>query len=103
MANPTLHPEFAGTVATIDTKAYDYGTDASPSSEGYHWNWNAESYFNIGEKMGQAMMNLLIAQSFMMYPHGCKNATLLNGKWNAIIDFYGRGDAMKGSSALKTT
>jgi fibronectin-binding autotransporter adhesin len=63
VANPTLHPEFAGTVATIDTKAYDYGTDASPSGEGYHWNWNAESYFNIGEKMGQAMMNLLAAQS----------------------------------------
>ena len=58
-----LKPQFAGTVATIDTKAYDYGTDASPSSEGYHWNWNAESYFNIGEKMGQAMMNLLAAQS----------------------------------------
>ncbi|OYV02645.1 MAG: hypothetical protein CFE26_21910, partial [Verrucomicrobiales bacterium VVV1] len=55
--------EFAGTVTTIDTKAYDYGTDASPSSEGYHWNWNAESYFNIGEKMGQAMMGLLAVQS----------------------------------------
>lgn len=63
VANPTLHPEFAGTVATIDTKQYDYGTDASPSTEGFHWNWNAESYFNIGEKMGQAMMNLLAAQS----------------------------------------
>jgi hypothetical protein len=63
VANPTLHPEFAGTVATIDTKAYDYGTDASPSSEGYHWNWNAESYFNIGEKMGQAMVGLLSSQS----------------------------------------
>ena len=55
--------EFAGTVTTIDTKLYDYGTDASPSSEGYHWNWNAESYFNIGEKMGQAMMGLLAVQS----------------------------------------
>lgn len=63
VANPALHPEFAGTVATIDTKAYDYGTDASPSSEGFHWNWNAESYFNIGEKMGQAMIGLLSAQS----------------------------------------
>jgi hypothetical protein len=26
------------------------------SDEGYHWNWNAESYFNIGERMGKAMM-----------------------------------------------
>jgi len=63
VANPSIHPEFAGTVTTIDTKPYDYGTDASPSSEGYHWNWNAESYFNIGEKMGQAMVGLLSSQS----------------------------------------
>jgi alpha-galactosidase len=63
VANPTQHPEFAGTVATIDTKAYDFGTDLSPSSEGFHWNWNAESYFNIGEQMGQAMVGLLTSQS----------------------------------------
>ena len=37
----------------------------------------------------------LMAQSFMMNPYGCKNATLLNGKWNAIIDLYGRGGSMK--------
>lgn len=36
-----------------------------------------------------------MAQSFMMNPYGCKNATLLNGKWNAIIDPFGRGEAMK--------
>ncbi len=39
-------------------------------------------------------MNLM-AQSFMMNPYGCKNATLLNGKWNAIIDLYSRGEVMK--------
>ena len=37
----------------------------------------------------------LMAQSFMMNPYGCKNAELLNGKWNAIIDLFGRGEAMK--------
>jgi beta-glucuronidase len=37
----------------------------------------------------------LPAQSFMMNPYGCKSATLLNGKWNAIIDLFGRGKAMK--------
>jgi beta-glucuronidase len=37
----------------------------------------------------------LMAQSFMMNPYGCKNATLLNGKWNAIIDLFGRGETMK--------
>ena len=37
----------------------------------------------------------LTAQSFMMNPYGCKNAQLLNGKWNAIIDPQSRGEAMK--------
>jgi len=37
----------------------------------------------------------LMAQSFMMNPYGCKNATLLNGKWNAIIDPFSRGEPMK--------
>jgi len=37
----------------------------------------------------------LTAQSFMMNPYGCKNAQLLNGKWNAIIDPYSRGESMK--------
>lgn len=37
----------------------------------------------------------LMAQSFMMNPYGCKSATLLNGKWNAIIDQFGRGESMR--------
>ena len=37
----------------------------------------------------------LMAQSFMMNPYGCQNATLLNGKWNAIIDVFGRGESKK--------
>ncbi len=36
-----------------------------------------------------------MSQTFMMNPYGCKNATLLNGKWNAIIDQFGRGESMK--------
>ncbi len=43
--------------------------------------------------LGMAMN--LMAQSFMMNPAGCKDATLLNGKWNAIIDPFGRGKPMK--------
>jgi hypothetical protein len=56
VGNPTLHPEFAGTVTTVDTRPFDYGTLLGGSDEGYHWNWNSESYFNIGESMGKAMM-----------------------------------------------
>lgn len=56
VGNPTLHPEFAGTVTTVDTRPFDFGVLLGGSDEGYHWNWNAESYFNIGESMGKAMM-----------------------------------------------
>jgi len=37
----------------------------------------------------------LMAQTFMMNPYGCKDATLLNGRWNAIVDLYFRGEVMK--------
>jgi alpha-galactosidase len=59
VASPTLHPEFAGTVATVDTRPFDFGELSGVNSQGYHWYWNGESYFNIGESMGKAMMALL--------------------------------------------
>ena len=61
VANPTLHPEFAGTVATVDARPFDYGELSGVNNQGYHWYWNGESYFNIGESMGQAMVKLLEA------------------------------------------
>ena len=59
IADPLKHPEFAGTVITVKTTQYDYGILLGTSSEGFHWNWSGESYFNIGESMGLAMMSLL--------------------------------------------
>ncbi|MEI6606098.1 MAG: Ig-like domain repeat protein [Verrucomicrobiota bacterium] len=59
VGNPVLHPEFAGTVTTVDTRPFDFGEMLSPSSDATHWNWNAESYFNVGESMGLAMLALL--------------------------------------------
>tara|TARA_R110002049_G_scaffold263116_1_gene439278 strand:+ start:55543 stop:57315 length:1773 start_codon:yes stop_codon:yes gene_type:complete len=35
------------------------------------------------------------AQSFMTNPYGRQNTVLLNGKWNAIIDLYSRGENSK--------
>jgi alpha-galactosidase len=61
VADPSRHPEFTGNVITVKTTRFDYGTLLGGSTEGYHWNWNAESYFNIGESMGLAMMSLLPA------------------------------------------
>ena len=59
VANPVLHPELAGTVFTVDARPFDYGQLLGIGTEGYHWFWNAESYFNIGQSMGLGMMSLL--------------------------------------------
>ena len=59
VADPAKHPEFAGSVATVDTRPFDYGINSPSPPNGYHWNFNGESYFHIGESMGLAMMELL--------------------------------------------
>jgi len=61
VGNPALHPEFAGTVASVDTRPFDFGERLSASGDGTHWNHNAESYFKVGESMGQAMVRMLAA------------------------------------------
>jgi hypothetical protein len=60
VANPALHPEFAGTVACVDTRPFDRGTLLSPSSDATHWNHNGESLFNVGDSMGRLMVSMLI-------------------------------------------
>jgi len=59
VADPTRHPELAGTVATVDTRPFDYGELMGANDQGFHWYFNGESYFNIGESMGLAMMGIL--------------------------------------------
>lgn len=53
------YPEFKGNVAFVATRSFYRPAEASPSNQGYHWNQNAETYFLIGEGMGQAMIGLL--------------------------------------------
>ena len=48
------YPEFKGNVATV----YSYPLSKGGSS-GSHYNGNAETYMNIGEAMGKAMVELL--------------------------------------------
>jgi Carbohydrate esterase, sialic acid-specific acetylesterase len=52
------HEEFKGNVAFVGTKAFWRDKDVSPSGQGYHWNTNGETYYLIGEAMGQAMKKL---------------------------------------------
>lgn len=53
------YDEFKGNVAFVSTKAFWRPQTESPSGQGYHWNTNAETYYLIGEAMGQAMNKLL--------------------------------------------
>ena len=52
-------PEFHGNVAFVSTRDFWRPAGESPTSQGYHWNSNAETYYLIGEAMGQAMKRLL--------------------------------------------
>jgi alpha-galactosidase len=53
------HQEFKGSVAFVGTKAFWRPQTVSPSGQGYHWNTNAETYYLIGEAMGEAMQKLV--------------------------------------------
>ena len=55
-------PEFQGRVAAVETRDFFREANVSPSRQGYHWNGNAESYFLIGDAMGQAMLKLMPPQ-----------------------------------------
>merc|ERR1712000_783661 len=47
------YPEFAGNVAAVYTHPLSKG-----GSSGAHYNGNSETYMNIGEAMGEAMVEL---------------------------------------------
>lgn len=48
------YPEFKGNVAAVYTHPYSMG-----GSSGAHYNGNAETYMNVGQAMGNAMIELL--------------------------------------------
>ena len=59
VADPEKYPEFAGTVASVETRDFFREVEDSPGTEIYHWNNNCESYWLIGQAMGKAMVELL--------------------------------------------
>jgi alpha-galactosidase len=58
LADPQKHPEFAGTVAGVETRGFQRSLEESPSKQGYHWNRNWETLYLIGKGMGEAMVAL---------------------------------------------
>lgn len=59
VGDPKQHPEFAGTVAAVDTRDFWREAEESPCNQDYHYNRNAETYLLVGEAMGRAMVRLL--------------------------------------------
>ncbi|MCO6456819.1 MAG: sialate O-acetylesterase [Pirellulaceae bacterium] len=57
------YDEFRGNVAFVGTRDFYRPKEQSPSGQGYHWNSNAETYYLIGEGMGQAMLKLIQGKS----------------------------------------
>lgn len=55
----SARPEFKGNVAFVGTRSFWRPAEQSPSNQGYHWNSNAETYYLIGEAMGEAMKRLM--------------------------------------------
>jgi len=59
LADPEKHPEFAGTVAGVETRDFQRSQEESPSRQGYHWMRNWETFYLIGKSMGDAMVELV--------------------------------------------
>jgi len=53
------HPEFAGTVKCVDTRDFWREVAVSPKNQGHHYNRNAETYMEVGNALGWAMVELL--------------------------------------------
>ena len=52
------YEEFRGNVAFVETRGFWREKEVSPTGQAYHWNTNAETYYLIGEAMGNAMKKL---------------------------------------------
>ena len=52
------YPEFEGNVKTIEARGYWRDSSVSPSTTGYHYNHNAETFMLVGDAMGRAMAEM---------------------------------------------
>jgi len=53
------HPEFAGNLKAVDSRDLWREAAVSPKNQGYHYNRNAETYMEVGLRLGWAMAELL--------------------------------------------
>jgi alpha-galactosidase len=60
VGNPALHPEFSGNVKTMEARGY-YRATGPDTSQGHHYNHNAETYYLLGDALGRGMVEMLTA------------------------------------------
>lgn len=53
------YPEFKANVKAIDTRDLWREAAESPVNQGHHYNHNAETYYETGDRLGRAMVDLL--------------------------------------------
>ena len=58
VGDPAKYPEFAGTVKSVDTKPYFRGSKSGGGGYATAYYSNAESFLEIGEALGKAMLEL---------------------------------------------
>jgi alpha-galactosidase len=59
IADAKKHPQFAGNVKAVDSRDLWREANVSPKNQGYHYNRNAETYMEVGLRLGWAMAELL--------------------------------------------
>ncbi|MCF7954622.1 MAG: hypothetical protein K9M75_02355 [Phycisphaerae bacterium] len=61
--DPARHPEFEGNVKTVEARGFWRDGSISPTTTGYHYNHNAETYMLVGDALGRAMAGMLVADN----------------------------------------
>jgi len=54
------YPEFKGNVKAVAVRPLWREADVSPVNQGYRYNHNAKTYYEVGDQFGRAMASLLI-------------------------------------------
>jgi len=54
------YPQFKGNVKAVDVRSLWRDADVSPVNQGHHYNHNAETYYEVGDLLGRAMVQMLV-------------------------------------------
>lgn len=54
------YSDFKGNVRAVDVRPLWRDADVSPVNQGHHYNHNAETYYEVGDLLGRAMVQMLV-------------------------------------------